>query len=261
MAVSGLYGLLCFPFGLILKICNSLPKKPCKHLHAFSLDEQISSLLGVCHHYSQKLARFSEIIQILIYKEHARSGRNVTLTCGTLDLAEKQLHLIYNALKDSEHFRDLAQHNFVSFFTQVYWSGITYMFPEAKKGADINVSPSVSPWRERGEMRSQRHFWLVCIPLQRIFGEFGSLVIPGWKHLFDPTEMLSMELANWARILQLEPSLTSQLGIIKGRGEQRRVTCSPGSFLGLQTRQLSRKHGNEAVEFIFSQAETLRYWN
>lgn len=102
--------------------------------NTFSLDGQTSSLLGVCHHYSQKVAISSEIIQILISKEWL----HVHLT---LNLAEKQFHLTWNALKSKEHLKNHYQHNFVSFFTKVYWSGCTYMFPEAKKGGRNSHKP------------------------------------------------------------------------------------------------------------------------
>lgn len=58
-----------FPLWSYPEDLQFIAKKPCKHLHALSLDGQTSSLLGVCHHYSQKLAKFSEIIQLLISME------------------------------------------------------------------------------------------------------------------------------------------------------------------------------------------------
>lgn len=58
-----------FPLWSYSEDLQCITKKLCKHLHAFSLDGQTSSPLGVCHHYSQKLAKSSEIIRILISKE------------------------------------------------------------------------------------------------------------------------------------------------------------------------------------------------
>lgn len=222
MAVSGLYGLLCFPFGL--KICNSLAKKPYKHLPAFSLDGQ-TSLLGVCHHLSQKLAKFSEITQTLISKEWLHVTLQIWQKSSFISPA--MLWRVQSILKN------YSQHNLVSFFTQIYWSWITYMFPEAKKGADINVNPFVSPWRveERCEVKDIFGFCkYVCKVLDLCRVGDSRMEAAGGYH----RGQTELECFSWGH--------PWQVSWWKSRAEgSRRMSCSTGFFSGLHLRQGNRK--------------------
>lgn len=163
--------------------------------------------------------------------QHPRSGRKA----------------VSSHLQCSEEFRifkkkNSSQHNFVSFFTQVNWSGIIYVFPETKKLGRYQFQPLSFSLVSRGKMRIKGILSL-CASICKVLDLW---IHPGWKHLVDTTEMLSVQLGKWSSKLQLEPSLTNQLVNIRGSGKHRRMSCSPGSLLGLQTPQCAGKQENAA---------------
>lgn len=204
---------------------------------------------------SQKLAKFSEIIQILISKD----------TCNTLDLAEKQFHLTYNALRSLGYLKKKTLLSIIlsHFSHKSIEVELSTCFQRQKNWADINVNPSVSPWWAEGRWESKA-FWVCVHPFAKSW-IFGS--IQDGNTWLIPQRCSVCNWANgarsfsWSHPWQINSWTSGAVGSTGGcpAALGHSWGCRLHSVQG--NRKMQLETGKWSCEFMFCWAETLRYWN